>query len=205
MKILLLYVPRSGSTSILNYFKSINPNYNVVNQPWSELVAKLTKSNMINYKDLIKYDNVFVKSDIGSFTKENIDLQCVKSDFNKIIILDRKDTKKQIESLIYAKKNNSFLKSNKYWFESDSKYTIEEDEKSKPEKGMAEQKNQIPLLVKLLNAKFYYYEDLFFGDFSDILSYLEIDYNEEYFNLYLNKKNKYRLGDGIRKENKSMI
>ena len=118
MKILLLYVPRSGSTSILRYFKSIKPEYYVVNQPWSELVAELTKSNMINYKDLIKDDNIFVKSDIGSFIKEKIEWECVKSDFNKIIILDRKDKEKQIESLIHAKQNNSFLESNKYWFNS---------------------------------------------------------------------------------------
>lgn len=205
MKILLLYIPRAGSTSILRYFKSVKPNYNIINQPWSELIVELTKSNMINYKDLIKYENIFVKSDIGSFNKENIDLECVKSDFDKIIILDRKDKEKQIESLIYAKHNNSFLESNKYWFDDDYKYTIEEDEKRSAQNGIQELKNQIPTLTKLLNAKFYYYEDLFFGDFSDILNYLEIDYNEEYFNLYLDKKNKYRLGDTIPKENKSLI
>jgi hypothetical protein len=205
MKILLLYVPRSGSTSILRYFKSVNPNYNVVNQPWSELVAELTKSNMINYKDLIKDDNIFIKSDIGSFIKENINLESVKSDFDKIIILDRKDKEKQMESLIHAKQNNSFLESNKYWFDCNSNYTIEDNEIIKSEKGITELKNQIPILTKILNAKLYYYEDLFFGDFSDILDYLEMDYNVEYFNLYLDKKNKYRLGDNIRKENKSLL
>jgi len=43
------------------------------------------------------------------------------------------------------------------------------------------------------------------GNNEDILNYLEIDYNEEYFNLYLDKKNKYRLNDNTRKENKSLI
>ncbi len=205
MKILLLYIPRAGSTSILRYFKSLKPNYIIINQPWSELIVELTKSNMISYKNLIKYENIFVKSDIGSFNKENIDLECVKSDFDKIIILDRKDKEKQIESLIHAKHNNSFLESNKYWFDDNYKYTIGDDEKHSAETGIGELKNQIPTLTKLLNAKFYYYEDLFFGDFSDILNYLEIDYNEEYFNLYLDKKNKYRLGDTIQKENKSLI
>ena len=205
MKILLLYIPRAGSTSILRYFKSVKPNHTIINQPWSELIVELTKSNMINYKDLIKYDNIFVKSDIGSFNKENIDLECVKSDFDKIIILDRKDKEKQIESLIHAKHNNSFLESSKYWFDDNCKYTINEAEKLSVEKGISKLKKQIPTLTKILNAKFYYYEDLFFGDFSDILSYLEIDYNEEYFNLYLDKKNKYRLGDTIPKENKSLI
>jgi hypothetical protein len=205
MKILLLYVPRSGSTSILRYFKSVNPKYNVISQPWSELVAELTKSNMINYKDLIKDDNIFIKSDIGSFIKENINLESVKSDFDKIIILDRKDKEKQMESLIHAKQNNSFLESNKYWFDCNSNYTIEDNEIIKSEKGITELKNQIPILTKILNAKLYYYEDLFFGDFSDILDYLEMDYNVEYFNLYLDKKNKYRLGDNIRKENKSLL
>lgn len=205
MKILLLYVPRSGSTSILRYFKSIKPEYYVVNQPWSELIAELTKSNMIRYDDLIKNENIFIKSDIGSFIKENINLESVKSDFDKIIILDRKDKEKQMESLIHAKQNNSFLESNKYWFDCNSNYTIEDNEIIKSEKGITELKNQIPILTKILNAKLYYYEDLFFGDFSDILDYLEMDYNVEYFNLYLDKKNKYRLGDNIRKENKSLL
>jgi hypothetical protein len=160
---------------------------------------------MINYKDLIKDDNIFIKSDIGSFIKENINLESVKSDFDKIIILDRKDKEKQMESLIHAKQNNSFLESNKYWFDCNSNYTIEDNEIIKSEKGITELKNQIPILTKILNAKLYYYEDLFFGDFSDILDYLEMDYNVEYFNLYLDKKNKYRLGDNIRKENKSLL
>jgi hypothetical protein len=204
MKILLLYVPRSGSTSILRYFKSVNPNYNVVNQPWSELVAELTKSNMINYKDLIKDDNIFIKSDIGSFLKEKIDLECVKSDFDKIIILDRKDKEKQIESFIHAERNSSFLESNKYWLDDISKYNLY-DNKINPEINISELKNLIPELSFKLNSKCYYYEDLFFGEFSELLNYLEIDYDEEYFKLYLDKKNKYRLDNEKSKKNKSLI
>lgn len=205
MKILLLYVPRSGSTSILRYFKSIEPEYYVVNQPWSELIAELTKSNMISYVDLIKNENIFIKSDIGSFVKERLNLESVKSDFDKIILLDRRDKEKQIESLIHATHNNSFLESNKYWLKDSSNYTNEDNIIVKSEKSITEIKNLIPELSKKLNSKIYFYEDLFFEDFSEFLNYLEIEYNEELFKKYLSKENKYRLDSSICKENKSMI
>jgi hypothetical protein len=32
MKILLFYTPRTGSTSILNYFEKLNPNYECFNE-----------------------------------------------------------------------------------------------------------------------------------------------------------------------------
>jgi hypothetical protein len=205
MKILLLYVPRSGSTSILRYFKSIKPEYTVVNQPWSELVAELTKSNMITYDTLIKNENIFIKSDIGSFVKESLNLKSVKSDFDKIIILDRKDTEKQIESLIHASHNNSFLESNKYWLTDTSNYIDEKNVADISERSINEIKKFIPELTNKLNSKFYFYEDLFFGDFLEFFNYLEIDYNEELFKKYLSKENKYRLNSNELKEKKSLI
>jgi hypothetical protein len=205
MKILLLYVPRSGSTSILRYFKSIKSEYYVVNQPWSELIAELTKSNMIRYDDLIKNENIFIKSDIGSFIKERLNLESVKSDFDKIIILDRRDKEKQIESLIHASHNNSFLESNKYWLTDTSNYMNEKNVADISERSISEIKNLIPELSIKLNSKIYFYEDLFFEDFSEFLNYLEIEYNEELFKKYLSKENKYRLDSTELKEKKSII
>lgn len=200
MKILLLYIPRSGSTSILRYFESIRPNYEVINQPWSSLISKLNFTNTIKYKDLIVKENVFVKIDIGTFLTERINFDEVKKDFDKIIILDRKDNDKQIESLVYAKMNESFLESNKYWFNNISKEDFEES------KFVIEKlKESIETIKEKLNSKVYYYEDLYFNDFSNLFNYLEIEHNEEFFKKYLSKENKYRLNGIELKQNKSLV
>jgi hypothetical protein len=159
---------------------------------------------MIGYDDLIKNKNIFIKSDIGSFMKQRIDLECVKSDFDKIIILDRKDKEKQIESFIHAERNSSFLESNKYWLDNIDNYT-EEDVDIKSGGGITVLKQSIPELTDKLNSKCYYYEDLFLGNFSELFTYLEIEYNEEYFKMYLDKKNKYRLDNIEPKESKTLI
>ncbi len=200
MKILLLYIPRCGSTSILRYFKSVRPDYEVINQPWSSLVSKLNFTNMITYKDLIVKENIFVKIDIATFLTERIDFDCVNKDFDKIIILDRKDNDKQVESLVYAKMNDSFLESNKYWFDNVSKESFEES------KFVIETlKKSIEIIREKLNSKIYYYEDLYYNDFSNLFNYLEIEYNEEFFKKYLSKENKYRLNTIELKEKKSLI
>ena len=40
MKILLLYTPRCGSTSILKYFEKIKTEYECFNEPWFEWMVE---------------------------------------------------------------------------------------------------------------------------------------------------------------------
>jgi hypothetical protein len=108
MKILLFYTPRTGSTSILNYFEKLNPNYECFNEPWFEWMIENLHKNKIEYSELISKKNIFIKS---TYKTIPISLDTLVNDFDKIIILLRKNQKEQVESSILAHKEYSFLNS----------------------------------------------------------------------------------------------
>jgi hypothetical protein len=200
MKILMLYTPRCGSTSILKYYEKINPEYNIISQPWSPLVSELEAKNKMEYTEIVSNKNVFVKSAIGLFFYKQIPFEVVKNDFDKIIVLSRRNHTEQTESLAHAAKNNSFLESNKYLIDNDLNFFMKE-----MDNVLLEEKSKIQELKEKLNAKDFYYEDLYYNSFEELFTYLEIEYNENYFKQFLDIKNRYRLDDVNIKKNKSLL
>jgi hypothetical protein len=200
MKILMLYTPRCGSTSILKYYEKINPEYNIINQPWSPLVSELEAKNKMEYTEIVSNKNVFVKSAIGLFFYKQIPFEVVKNDFDKIIVLSRRNHTEQTESLAHAAKNNSFLESNKYLIDNNLNFFMKE-----MDRVLLEEKSKIQELKEKLNAKDFYYEDLYYNSFEELFTYLEIEYNENYFKQFLDIKNRYRLDDVNIKKNKSLL
>jgi len=200
MKILMLYTPRCGSTSILKYYEKINPEYNIISQPWSPLVSELEAKNKMEYTEIVSNKNVFVKSDIKLFFYKQIPFEVVKNDFDKIIVLSRRNHTEQTESLAHAAKNNSFLESNKYLIDKDLNFFMKE-----MDMVLLEEKSKIQELKEKLNAKDFYYEDLYYNSFEELFTYLEIEYNENYFKQFLDIKNMYRLDDVNIKKNKSLL
>ena len=51
----------------------------------------------------------------------------------------------------------------------------------------------------------FYYEDLYYGDFKPLFDELELEYNQEYYEEYLNISNRYRIGDIEIKDKNSLI
>jgi hypothetical protein len=198
MRILMLYTPRCGSTSILKYYEKIKPEYNIINQPWSPLVSELQTRNKVKYTEIVSNKNVFIKSDIALFFENQIPYEVVKCDFDKIFVLSRRNHKEQSESLAHAAKHNTFLESNKYLIDNDI-------EIQKVSEVLLREKTKIQELKEQLNVKVFYYEDLYYNSFEELFTYLEIEHNQELFKQFLDIKNKYRLDDANIKKNKSLL
>jgi menaquinone-dependent protoporphyrinogen IX oxidase len=199
MKILILYTSRSGTNSIAEYFIKQNPNYKYFNQPFTSY--KENGIEKISYEECIKYDNILVKSEINCFKLLKIDKQKVINDFHKVLLISRKNKREQAISFINAKNNENFLDKTKRQYYLDG--ICEEMIKRK--------EDEYTLLENILHEftdpryRFFYYEDLFYGDFSELFDYLNIKYIEDDFENILNKNNKYNIGYHPSKMKKTLI
>jgi hypothetical protein len=203
MKILMLYYPRSGSTSILRYFEKVKPEYTIINQPWSPLVSQLESRLKISYSEIISHKDVLVKSTIPLFLSKDIPPETIQNDFDKIFILIRRNKEEQIESYINATKNKSFLDytTTNYWV---GEYN--EDDDTKKIKSEINASEEIANFIKnKLNVPLFYYEDLYYNNFDELFKYLNIEKNDVYFNEFLNINKKYKIKSLQPKNNKTLL
>jgi hypothetical protein len=203
MKILMLYYPRSGSTSILRYFEKLKPEYKIINQPWSPLVSELEYRIKISYSEIISHNDVLVKSTIPLFLSKGIPPETIQNDFDKIFILIRRNKEEQIHSYINATKNKSFLDytPTNYWI---GEYI--EDADTKKIKLEIESSEEIANFIKnKLNVPLFYYEDLYYNNFDELFEYLNIEKNDVYFNEFLNINKKYKIKSLQPKNNKTLL
>lgn len=199
MKIALIYIARTGSTSLLNYFAKLKPNYVCYNEPWFPWAKKNIHTENTEYNELIKNDNLFIKS---TLTHLPCSLETLISDFDTVIFLIRKDLKSQIESHILVNKEMSYLNTTK------RKYNIHNITESEIEHYSEITNNHIQKIKttsNTYNVPLFYYEDLYYGDFQPIFDELGIVYNKEYYDEYLNISNKYRIGNMDIKNHKTLI
>ncbi len=199
MKILLLYTPRCGSTSILKYFSKIRSEYKCFNEPWFDwMINKVYNGEVLDYDKIILEDNIFIKS---SYRTLPVEIYRIIKDFDKVIILLRKNMNEQIESSVLAHKEESFMNTSKrkYLVENitDSEYNYMKDRYVFLNYTLNE------LSIKYNIPKFYY-EDLYYEDFTPLFKELNIKYNEEYFKEFLDISKRYRENDNIKK-NKTLL
>ena len=195
MKILLLYTARSGSTSILNYFSKIKPEYECFCDPWYNWHT----SDKINYNDLICRDNIFVKS---TYNFLPVTIEQAVADFDKVIILLRRDLKEQVESSILAFKENKYLDTTKRKY---AVYTITEEELSDSVDIFTLLNKTLREISNVYGKPLFYYEDLFYEDFTPMLEELNIEKHPIYFDELLNNSNRYRIGVAEIKEINTLI
>lgn len=188
MKILILYAPRSGTNSIAEYFIKQNPNYKYFNQPFSPYVEGEIKK--VPYKECIKYDNILIKSEINCFKLLKINKQKIINDFDKVLLISRKNKREQAISFMVAKNNKNFLDKTK------RKYNLDGIDESIIENCENACKRFENMLYEFKDPlfRFFYYEDLFYGNFNELFDYLNIKYIEDDFENILNKNNKYNIG-----------
>lgn len=189
MKILVLYTARSGTNHICDYFLKQNPDYKYFNQPFTPYQEDgIVKAP---YKECIKYDNVIVKSVITSFERLNISKEQILLDFDKVLLISRKNKKDQAVSYIIASGTKNFLAKDKrdYYVEGIDDETLNVIEQMQTE-------DHSKLLTFMDSSfRFFYYEDLYYGDFSELFEYLGIKFIQEDFDEILDTKNKYRHRD----------
>ena len=172
MKIAIIGLPRSGTTSLYFFIKDLLPKYYLCdNEPWSKTKDVEITENCF-YKTLIS-DNLHLNKN-ESLTEYGIRMI---NTFNKIIFLRRKDANEMKKSLA-----DMLVR----------RYKEYEYCKNLAEKYLDE---WIPIFNTLTeNKKIYYYEDLYTNNISkdllDICKYLEIDFDEKIYNKWIHIKNK---------------
>jgi len=199
MKILILYTPRSGTNSIASYFLKQNTNYEYFNQPFSQYEEEGIRH--ATYKQCLKYDNVLVKSDISNFVRLNISVEQLLLDFDKVVLISRKNKKEQSISLIIATTRHNFLDKSKrpYFTGGINDDTIE---------NVIKQFEGWQIMLEKysdINIPLFYYEDLYYDNFSKLFEFLEIKYLEEDYKNILDIKNKYKTKDLEKKEIKTLV
>lgn len=199
MKILLLYTPRSGSTAILKYFEKIKTEYKCFNEPWFEWMVENVHKNKNEYVDLITKQNIFVKS---AYKTLPVSLDTLLTDFDKIVILLRKNQKEQVESSILVHKEESFLNNTPRNY---NLYSIADDEFQKTYDRYSFLNETLFNFGTLNNLPIFYYEDLYYRNFNLLFNELEIEYNDLYYKEFLDTTNKYRIGDIISKKTNTLI
>ena len=199
MKILILYTPRSGTNSIASYFLKQNTNYEYFNQPFSQYEEEGIRH--VTYEQCLKYDNVLVKSDISNFVRLNISVEQLLLDFDKVLLISRKNKKEQSISLIIATTRHNFLDKSKrpYFTGGINDDTIE---------NVIKQFEGWQIILEKysdINIPLFYYEDLYYDNFSKLFEFLEIKYLEEDYKSILDIKNKYKTKDLEKKEIKTLV
>lgn len=199
MKILILYTARSGTNHICDYFLKQNLNYKYFNQPFTSYREDGIVKAL--YKECIEYDNVLVKSVINSFERLNISKEQILLEFDKVLLISRKNKKNQAISYIIASDTKNFLDKDKrdYYVEGIDNKTLDAVEQMKVE-------DHSKLLAFMDSSfRFFYYEDLYYGDFTALFEYLGIKFIQEDFDDMLDIKNKYRRKDLSSKTKKTLL
>jgi hypothetical protein len=156
---------------------------------------KLERNNGLLYCDVIKNNNVFVKTMIGQKPKEFGTMphmeyyEKIKNDFDNIILLDRLNLQDQVESYSRAKMVGEWHE--KYYY--NEKMFMKEESLSR--EFINEMKKIMIDLSNFFDTKINYYEDIY-GDkekIKDFLSMIGVEFNEEYYNEHLDTSKKYRI------------
>jgi hypothetical protein len=191
MKILLMCFPRTGSTSIIRYYKNSNPNIKTFSEPFNINGVE----GYFTHNHVIQYENVFVKHmfdqlppDLKSLSINEINEIYYKS-FDKIVFLDRRNIKEQLESLSHSLTTNAWHTPYVY---NDTKHNTFIDRELE---YMLFWKEQFHILANKNNSKVFYYEDIYLTkeNMLEFLKEIGSKYNEIYYNKFLDNSKKYRV------------
>jgi hypothetical protein len=199
MKILIVAIPRSGSTQLL---KSIGTCLNLtkMGEPFNEGIWENINYNHIPENNVIVKSLIFHPSNhvLKSLLFDNV-IEFYKNYsklFDKIILLSRKNTNEAAESYSYQI-NNSKKKQwhKKYTYKETLKYGEEIYDLNFWKKWMGRSKNNLEILSKELNIEIDWYEDIYSGDKKKITKFLnkhKLDLDISEFNEWVNPKHRLR-------------
>ena len=160
MKILIVALPRTGSTSLL-YQIAKEKKLTLFFEPFSLKENYYFNSTM---------DNIVVKTIVEQHSN-NLDLA---KDFDEVILLSRKDYRKHVESLSYLYYNipNGYNSNKPYDYSVPPLEVIQ-----KAEKRINEMNAELGTLSEQLNIPIQYYEDLFDPNGPDRLRIKSVEKN----------------------------
>jgi hypothetical protein len=215
MKICIISSGRCGSSSLFNCIDEHLPKfYYSSNEPFHKLKT-LDEVNDV-FLELNKKENVFIKTLIGQGSERftiidgelvNVDMienvefnDWLYNTFDKIILIDRRDDKLQLESMAYhAYLNNNFVWHRKKFYEIKK---IPQTLLEFTQKNLLNIKNMMNYFGSKYQFKIYYYEDIFIYKnmeiINEIFDYLEIPPDKGVIEKYiLSEKYKVRLNKMI--------
>jgi len=192
MKIALISLPRTGSTSISRYYRYTNKDVMVIDEPFNLVVNNPT----ILYNDLIKNQNLFIKTMYGDNPLEFENMSAKEfvlkliNDFDLVLFLTRKNIKEHTESYVQALQTSKWASNYVYDSKFDKLYNEIEVKLNKLNSEMIETCNE-------LNKRLYFYEDLYNQstkeNIIEFLYSISCNYNQEMFNTFLDISKKYRV------------
>ena len=192
MKIALISLPRTGSTSISRYYKSVNKDVVVIDEPFNLVVNNPT----ILYNNLLKNDNLFIKTMYGDNPLEFENMSAKEfvlkliNDFDLVLFLTRKNIKEHTESYVQALQTSKWASNYVYNSKFNELYNEVESKLNKLNLELIETCNE-------LNKSLYLYEDLYDShkkeNIIQFLYSIGCDYDKKIFNKFLDTSNKYRV------------
>lgn len=182
MKICILSMGRTGSTSLYKTIeRHLIENYYCISEPFNETSIRLNKIDKNQFDYINHQENVLIKTMIQHIPKDkdiNFINDWIFTFFDKVILLDRIDTKALTESFAYwmYSKSNNWHKKEFYDISKIPKEFIKEWEIK-----IENYKKIINELSVEHNKKIYYYEDIFLNKnmeiINEIFNYIEIKPN----------------------------
>lgn len=201
MKICILSIGRSGSTSLYNAIKRhLTNDYYSISEPFNHSYNRIKEIDKNQFDVITTNENVLIKT-IINHKPDDKDLEFfndwIFTFFDKVILLDRLDKKSQIESFSFLMhtKSESWHKKQYYEMSVVPQRVIDEwDLKIDNHKKILEE------LSKKFNKKIYYYEDIFINKnmnmINEIFDYLEIKIEQKIINEFiLSENHKVRLNE----------
>jgi hypothetical protein len=192
MKVILLALPRTGSSSIMNYIAETHKEIITIVEPFNTLIHKKT----ISYDRLVSYNSVFIKTmfadnppEFQKLTHKDF-VRKLHKDFDKVVCLFRKNKREHIESYAQAESTNRWVNQYKYYNEQPALFDTLKKRIEAKEGEMIEISNELGLQK-------YYYEDLYLSGNSDnmkeFFNNIGIRYHETFYQNYLDISKKYRI------------
>ncbi len=199
MKRLLLSQGRTGTLNLTRYVRESNPNTIVYREPFNTTAIKDTGIEY-RFEKIVSNPNIFVENKIGndSFPIElqhlNTDelITVLKSKFDIIGILIRRDVDSQTESLANARKSDNW--NSKYVYQQ-----MDDNLINKYKSLLENEKNTFTYISKTYNIPIFYYEDLYIKNqnenMMEFCKYFNIKYDEIIMRKHMNIDKKYRINE----------
>ncbi len=191
MKICILSTGRAGSTSLYNAMKAhLDNSYYSIAEPFNKNFNRVVLVVENQYEHIQKFENSLIKTIIFQNPPE-MDKETyhdwVFEYFDKVILLDRRDKKLQIESFayhMYTKQVDWHLIKKRYKLSNIPKEFMDEIVDRVDRSTIA-----IDEIAKKHNQKVYYYEDIFVDHNLDVIKEIfdevNISINEELIDRWL--------------------
>lgn len=198
MKVVLLALPRTGSTSITNYVSETHKETFTIVEPFNTLLYK----NPIPYSKLVAHSSVFIKTMFADNPPEFQELshknfvRKLHRDFDKVICLFRRNKKEHVESYAQAELTGKWARQYRYSNKASTLFDMLKSRIEEKEKEMVEVADELGLQK-------YYYEDLYLSgneyNMKELLNNVGIKYDEALYQKHLNVSKKYRIDTATNK------